>query len=722
MNRVGRLICVGAAATMLAGTAASAASASTLYVSGKTGKDTNACTEPGTPCKTIGAAVTKSEVLPGTATIEVGAGIYEENVKLETPADNGTTINGAGAGGSGTEIVGVAKSTSATVKINLPSGTAKLSNLSVVNLSGDEEDGIDAAAVVTLNNVAVDMQSATNATGISSGEVGSVTMNGGSVTMESGTEGAAIVAHFVPFTVNAATVAILSGSKASGIEGNGAPLSVSSTSVNLASGSQGIGIGIELGSAALSHDSVEQGGATTNAIGVGLFLPESATLEGVTVSMTNPASSAAAIRQALGTARYEHIEAGGVWQGPAFQGEGGQVTIADSRLTESPAGTSPVLGYFGLGDEPGLVVQRTVMEAAPKAVPGALLAINANATLDSSELLGGVKGVFFQHGASKQRTVTIAASTIDAGEAGVADGPGVHDVEVGAGGTASHADVAIEGSILLEQQAAGMGPGGNSATVTCSNSDVPSQLQAATGTEGSIQCASGSAGNTHTEPAALFSSPITGYQLNPLSSAVDSVPAGAISLPFGLTPSSTDLAGNPRVLDGNGDCLALQDKGAFELQGHAVACPRPPAVASTPPGPKPVAGVISGLTISPSAFYAAPSGATITSAKRKYGATVSYRDSQAATTTFTVLRVSSGRRQGKSCRRPSRSNQHGKRCTLLTALGSFTHTDTAGTAVKLHFSGRLKGKRLAHGAYRLQAVAHNAAGNGAAATKSFTIK
>ncbi len=347
---------------------------------------------------------------------------------------------------------------------------------------------------------------------------------------------------------------------------------------------------------------------------------------------------------------------------------------------------------------------------------------NADVTVDSSELLGGRTGILDEGAGGKVKTVTVAGSTIDAGELGVADGVGFFGVTLVASKTNTIANAGIEGSILLEPQLALVGPEGRSASIACSNSDVPSQLQAATGTEGSIQCASGSAGNTHTEPAALFSSPITGYQLNPLSSAVDSVPAGAISLPFGLTPSSTDLAGNPRVLDGNGDCLALQDKGAFELQGHAVACPRPPAVASTPPGPKPVAGVISGLTISPSAFYAAPSGATITSAKRKYGATVSYRDSQAATTTFTVLRVSSGRRQGKSCRRPSRSNQHGKRCTLLTALGSFTHTDTAGTAVKLHFSGRLKGKRLAHGAYRLQAVAHNAAGNGAAATKSFTIK
>jgi hypothetical protein len=151
---------------------------------------------------------------------------------------------------------------------------------------------------------------------------------------------------------------------------------------------------------------------------------------------------------------------------------------------------------------------------------------------------------------------------------------------------------------------------------------------------------------------------------------VDSVPAAALA---GLTPSATDLAGAPRVVDGNGDCVAVQDKGAFELQGHSAACPAPLIVAP----PKPVAGVLTALTISPSAFSAAPSGAPI-SARKKYGATISYRDSQIATTTFTVLRPTAGRKQGKSCKRPSRSNRRGKRCTLYVAAGSFTHADKAG--------------------------------------------
>jgi hypothetical protein len=88
---------------------------------------------------------------------------------------------------------------------------------------------------------------------------------------------------------------------------------------------------------------------------------------------------------------------------------------------------------------------------------------------------------------------------------------------------------------------------------------------------------------------------------------------------------------------------------------------------------------------------------------------------------LTVLKPSSGRTQGKSCKKPSKANKHGKHCTIYTAIGSFTHADTAG-ANKLHFSGRLKSKKLGKGSYLLQAVAHNAAGNGKAVSKGFKIK
>ena len=97
--------------------------------------------------------------------------------------------------------------------------------------------------------------------------------------------------------------------------------------------------------------------------------------------------------------------------------------------------------------------------------------------------------------------------------------------------------------------------------------------------------------------------------------------------------------------------------------------------------------------------------------KRPRGATVSYADSEKAVTTFTVLSPRSGFRAGRSCvtKRPRQHKVKQRRCTRYVELGSFNHSDSAG-ADHLHFTGRLKGRPLRAGPYRLQAVARNAAG------------
>jgi hypothetical protein len=281
----------------------------------------------------------------------------------------------------------------------------------------------------------------------------------------------------------------------------------------------------------------------------------------------------------------------------------------------------------------------------------------------------------------------------------------------------------------LEPQAALKGGAPEAtASIDCTYSAVPDQTQTATATEGTIACANGTNGDVASAPpSSLFSAPITSY--TPLfgSPVVDSVPAGAISLPSSLTPSSTDLAGNPRVTDGNGDCAPVQDMGAIELQGHAATCPSAPVAKAVPPIVKPsVPGALTHLTISPSSFFAAPSGATIAKVSKKakkktYGTTISYGDAQAATVTFTVLSKTKGRTQGKACKKPSKANKHGKHCTLLVTVGSFTHTDVA-AANKLHFSGRLKGKELAKGSYELLATPSNASGKGPSVSKEFKVK
>jgi hypothetical protein len=688
-----RLMCVGLLCLTAVVGGASAASASVFYVS-TAGNDANSCTSPAAACQTIREAIVKSESAPDSSTIELAPGTYKGVVKIRSADDNGLTINGAGSGAGGSTIESAAKENEhPTIEISFfgaPIAVA-LSNLKVLNSTEGEKPVIESAGYTTLTNVSVDTRSTKATNGISQGPPGSLTFNGGSVTMETGNEGSAIAAQE-------------------------APASLSGVQLNEAEGANGVLFGIALAPAEFNGVTVHAGKTNTNPAVDFAFAAVKA--NGLSVTMEDAASTANAVVQDYGSGAYEGLQVGGTWNGAALEVFGAPATVRDSAITTTSNAHSGIRAYED-GEGPGLFLQRSVVHSLGTAAP--VFDTDSNVTLDSSELLGGNQSLAAEQGTNKTHTITIASSTLDAGNLGERDSAGM------VGGLfllteappSAELRANIEGSILLEPSHA-FDISGHS-NIQCIDSDVPSQSQAEAGEKGTIGCAAGSNGNTDTAPAALFSAPIGSYQLNPASAAIDSVPAGAIALPFGLAPSATDLGGSPRVLNGNGGCPAVQDRGALELQGHAGACPLP---SGPPPGPapaKPTLGVISGLSLSPSSFAAGPSGATISSAKAKYGTLVSYRDSQAATAVFTVLRVSTGRKQAGSCHKPSKANRKGRPCTLLVALASFSHSDAAG-AEHFHFSGRLKGKKLAKGTYRLQAVPRNPAGIGKAVVHSFTIK
>ena len=92
------------------------------------------------------------------------------------------------------------------------------------------------------------------------------------------------------------------------------------------------------------------------------------------------------------------------------------------------------------------------------------------------------------------------------------------------------------------------------------------------------------------------------------------------------------------------------------------------------------------------------------------GHAVRYTLSEAARTTFTVQVKKSGRKLGRRCVAPKRSNLRKKRCHRFVKVGGFAHSGKAGTN-RLRFSGRVKRRALTRGRYRLLAVAVDAAGN-----------
>jgi hypothetical protein len=180
----------------------------------------------------------------------------------------------------------------------------------------------------------------------------------------------------------------------------------------------------------------------------------------------------------------------------------------------------------------------------------------------------------------------------------------------------------------------------------------------------------------------------------------------------GLAPSTTY---HFRLIASNALGTALGADATF-VTPATLASPAGPA------GPTPIVDRITNVKITPTTLVAASRGASIArAARRATGALVSYGGTQPATTTFTILLASAGRQQGRACVKPAKRNRTRKRCTRYLNLGSFTHTDIAG-ANRFRFTGRVGGRKLKPGTYRMRATPRNGAGAGPTAYTQFRVK
>ena len=131
--------------------------------------------------------------------------------------------------------------------------------------------------------------------------------------------------------------------------------------------------------------------------------------------------------------------------------------------------------------------------------------MNVNLALDSSEVLGGGPAVLYRVAGPPGvgRVLTLASSTIDAGTLGTRDL--VNSVRASTDNTAGNAAIInAEGSILVEAPAATTGDATlATAAVNCFQSEVPDTTQVASGTNGAINCATGTSGNTFTAALGL---------------------------------------------------------------------------------------------------------------------------------------------------------------------------------------------------------------------------
>jgi uncharacterized delta-60 repeat protein len=115
----------------------------------------------------------------------------------------------------------------------------------------------------------------------------------------------------------------------------------------------------------------------------------------------------------------------------------------------------------------------------------------------------------------------------------------------------------------------------------------------------------------------------------------------------------------------------------------------------------PLVPVASQLKLAPASFTPAKSGLSIAAKKKPAGTKVTYRLTGAATMAFGVERAIAGRVSGGKCRQESKTNRTGKRCSIYKPVkGSFAHPGEAGSN-SFRFTGRVGGKPLAPGGYRL---------------------
>ena len=108
---------------------------------------------------------------------------------------------------------------------------------------------------------------------------------------------------------------------------------------------------------------------------------------------------------------------------------------------------------------------------------------------------------------------------------------------------------------------------------------------------------------------------------------------------------------------------------------------------------------------------------------QRLGTRVSYQLSEAATTRFRVEQAHAGRGSRGRCVRPTRETQHRPACVRwLPVRGSFKRSAGPG-AVSFRFAGRIGGRRLPPGHYRLLAAPHDALGtNGAVKRAAFRVE
>jgi hypothetical protein len=139
--------------------------------------------------------------------------------------------------------------------------------------------------------------------------------------------------------------------------------------------------------------------------------------------------------------------------------------------------------------------------------------------------------------------------------------------------------------------------------------------------------------------------------------------------------------------------------------------PVPTPVPTPTPTPDITAPTISALKLSQTTFRAALSGAPFRAARAPIGAFLSFTLSERGRARFTFDRSTPGRTVKGRCVKTTSANRSRKSCKRwVAAKGSFTVTGKQGRN-RIQVRGRISGRKLAPGSYRLNARETDVAGN-----------
>ena len=233
------------------------------------------------------------------------------------------------------------------------------------------------------------------------------------------------------------------------------------------------------------------------------------------------------------------------------------------------------------------------------------------------------------------------------------------------------------------------------ATITMDHSDYASPVAAGSGS------VTDSGGHVSTPPSFVNAA---GGDFRELAGS-PTVDAGLASEEDGLL----DFEGNPRSIG------AAPDIGAYEYRPPAPPEIPPIGTATVKTPPPPVAPQITLARLSRTSFRAAARGATIATRPVAAGATLSYRDSQAAVTTIRILIQEAGHHSGRRCA-AGKPHGHQRHCKRTRTLLSIKHHDVAGSNTL-----RLSGHGLRPGSYALALTPAANGLTGATVTLSFHL-